>query len=135
VRDIELFPGTILDNIRLGRPQVSYDAVADALRAVGLLEDVRALPDGLDTHLHPHGRPLSGRQAWLLMIARAIVEQPRLLVLDGMLDRIESPSERAPLVELIFAAGAPWTLVCISDRADLLARCDRVITLPASQVR
>lgn len=129
VRGIELFPGSIIDNIRLGRPDLELDDVTRVLEAVGLLDELRQLPDGLDTELHPHGRPLSHRQAGRLMIARALAGRPRLLVLDGALDLIDQPEEQARLEAVLFAADAPWTTLCISDRPDVLARCSRVVRL------
>ncbi|MGE3508818.1 MAG: peptidase domain-containing ABC transporter [Vicinamibacterales bacterium] len=129
VRHVELFPGSIVDNVRLGREGVSLDQVTAALKAVGLLDELLGLPDGLDSQLHAHGRPLSNRQAGRLMIARAIVGRPRLLILDGALDQIDRQRERDELTALLFEPSAPWTLVCITERPDLLARCSRVVVL------
>lgn len=129
VRNIEVFPGTVIDNVRLGRDDLSLADINDALRRVGLHDELLALPEGLSTKLHPNGRPLSSRQAWRLMVARAIAGQPRLLVIDGALDHIDYSGERLHLMQLLFSPDAPWTLVCITDEPDLLARCSRVITL------
>ncbi|MFO1078984.1 MAG: ATP-binding cassette domain-containing protein, partial [Planctomycetota bacterium] len=129
VRGIELFPGSIVDNVRLGRADLGLDEVTRVLDAVGLLEELRHLPEGLDTELHPHGRPLSHRQAGRLMIARALAGRPRLLVLDGALDLIDQPDEQARLDAVLFAPDAPWTTLCITDRPDVLARCARVVRL------
>jgi ABC-type bacteriocin/lantibiotic exporter with double-glycine peptidase domain len=133
VRGVELFPGTVLDNVRLGRP-LSHADVSDALDQVGLLDELLDMPEGLDTELHPHGRPLSSRQARRLMIARAIAGRPRLVILDGALDDIDQQDEQA-LADVLFAADAPWTLICITERPDLLARCTRVVRLEAGEVR
>lgn len=135
VRGIEVFPGTVVDNVRLGREDLSLSDVNDALRRVGLLNELQALPDGLSTRLHPNGRPLSSRQAWRLMVARAIVGQPRLLVVDGVLDQIDYSEEREHLMQSLFADDAPWTLVCITDDPDLLDRCSRVVVLQGGQLR
>ncbi len=135
VRGVELFPGTVLDNVRLGRPDVSLNDVTAALSAVGLLDELIRLPEGLDTTLNPHGRPLSYRQACRLMIARAVVARPRLLVIDGTLDTIDHPDEQARLDAVVFAADAPWTVICISERPDVLAHCARVVRLDAGEAR
>ena len=63
------------------------------------------------------------------MIARAIVGRPRLLVLDGALDQIDRKQERDQLVAFLFSPDAPWTLICITERPDLLAHCNRVMVL------
>lgn len=135
VRHVELFPGSVLDNVRLGREHLDYDAVTRALADVRLLDEVLALPQGLETPLHTHGRPLSQRQACRLMIARAIVGRPRLIVLDGSLDQIDQRDDEERLLECLFAPDAPWTLVCMTERADVLARCRRVVTLVDGDVR
>ena len=135
VRGVELFPGTVLENVRLGREYLSHADLSRALDDVGLLDELLGLPDGLDTVLHPHGRPLSHRQACRLMIARAIVGRPRLVVLDGALDQIDQREEQEHLSSVLFGPDAPWTLICITERADLLARCTRVVTLRDGEVR
>jgi ABC-type bacteriocin/lantibiotic exporter with double-glycine peptidase domain len=132
VRGLEVFPGSVVDNVRLGREDLSLADVNDALRRVGLLDELRALPEGLSTILHPSGRPLSSGQAWRLMIARATVGQPRLLVVDRVLDR-SSPSGQETL-DVLFDAKAPWTLVCITDNDALLSRCARTVVFEGGRV-
>jgi putative ABC transport system ATP-binding protein len=129
VRNVELFPGSVFDNVRLGRDHLSYDDVCKALSDVGVLDELLSLPKGLETILQPHSRPLSDRQASRLMIARAIVDRPRLLILDGTLDQIGRGDELLRVTETLFAREAPWTLICMSERVELLARCDQVVTL------
>ena len=68
------------------------------------------------------------------MVARAILGQPRLLVVDGVLDQFDHAEEREQLVQLLFGAEAPWTLVCVTDEPGLLARCSRVVTLRGGQL-
>lgn len=129
VRGVELFPGTIIDNIRLGRASVSHADVMQALETVGLLDEMLALPDGLETTLHPHGRPLSHRQACRLMFARALAGHPRLIIIDGTLDRIDRADEQRRLADVLFSPESPWTLICISDRPALLERCTSLVRL------
>jgi putative ABC transport system ATP-binding protein len=135
VRAVELFPGTVLENLRLGREDLSYTDITRALEDVGLLEELLAMPDGLDTELHPHGRPLSFRQACRLMIARAIAGRPRLIIIDGALDQIDRREDDQRLTSVLFDPDAPWTLVCITDRPELLAQCTRVVLLKDGEVR
>lgn len=135
VRGLEVFPGSIVDNVRLGRDDLSLADVTDALRRVGLLDELLALPDGLSTRLHPSGRPLSSGQAWRLMFARAIVGQPRLLVVDGALDRIDLSASGHATLTMVCDPAAPWTLVCITDAEAVLARCSRVIVFEGGRVR
>ena len=128
LNDSEVFEGSILDNVVLGRA-LSAEQVNDALRAVGLLDVCAGFPDGLRTKMTSKGAPLSGGQIQKLMVARAIVGQPRLLVIDGLLDTMSAAS-LAPLLDVLTAPSAPWTLILVSNRDEVIDRCDRVIDLP-----
>jgi ABC-type bacteriocin/lantibiotic exporter with double-glycine peptidase domain len=128
VRDVDVFPGTVLDNVRIGGSADPL-TVRRALEQVGLIDAVAALPHGLATQLTTGGSPLSPSQALRLMIARAILAGPRLLLLDGVLDQIEDLQIRGPLVTTLFAADAPWTLVVTTEREAIWRLCDRVFVL------
>ena len=125
---------TIERNVSMGRPEVRLEQVHEALREVGLLHDVLALPDGLQTTLTGGGAPLSGAQAVRLALARGIAGRPRLLILDDVFDRIGDPAACEALADVVFAADAPWTLICVTDRPEALRRCDRVIRLERGRV-
>ncbi|MBY0507623.1 MAG: ATP-binding cassette domain-containing protein [Bryobacteraceae bacterium] len=124
VRQPEVFQGTIVENVRLGDPHMTLDEVRAALRMAGLLEDVQALPDGIQTELVTTGLPLSQGQVIRLMLARAVASRPRLLILDEILDPIDDFAECARLVDRLFDRANPWTLIVVSQRADVLDRCD-----------
>ena len=134
VRDIEIFPGTLLDNLRMGQT-LSHDEARQLLDRVGLLDEVQLLPDGMNTELHPSGRPLSRVQASRLMIARAIANQPRLLILDDALDQIDRIQEREEICSVLFDPSASWTLICVTERPDLLSRCNRLAVLEDGDLR
>ncbi len=126
---------TVERNVSMNRPEVGFEQVQQALAQVGMLDYVLALPDGLQTLLSGGGAPLTGTQAIRLTLARAIVGQPRLLIVDSILDLIQEP----PLLDLIcrtlFAPDAPWTLVCITNSPELMRRCDRVVELEQGRLR
>lgn len=129
----EVFAGTVADNVSGGRTDLAPADVRAALRAVGLLEAVLALPHGPDTPLAPHGGPLSGEQAGRLGLARAVAGRPRLLLLDGTLDAIDL--RHCPeLLNFLFDRAAPWTLVVTSADPRVLVRCDRTLTLGEPEV-
>jgi len=125
----EIVPGSVLDNLRAGRSAATRAEVSDALERVGLLEEVRALPEGLGSELAPDGAPFSRSQLVRLMLARAIVARPRLMALDGALAGLEGEARKIVL-EAIFDRDAPWTLLVASREPDVLARCERVVQLP-----
>ncbi len=123
-----LFTGTVIENVRMGRPHLSPADVREAILVVGLLNAVHHLPHGLETALIPSGGPLSASQARRLTLARAVVGRPRLLILDGVLDAIDL-SDCPDLLPLLFDRLAPWTLLVASNNPTILGLCDRAIRL------
>jgi ABC-type bacteriocin/lantibiotic exporter with double-glycine peptidase domain len=125
---IEVFEGTILQNIRMGRDAVTVADVRDALRKVGLLRTVQEFPDGLETTLWPGGAPLSLGQANRLMLARAIVGQPRLLILDESLDHMDQDI-RENVLPAVLGRDNHWTVLIVTHSDEVAGLCDRVIRL------
>ncbi len=131
---VELVEGTLRENVRLGRPFVDDEGVRRALRAVGLLERVGRLPDGLETRLHAVEHVLSQGEVRLLMIARAIAGAPRLLIVEDLLDGL-SDERREVALRALLDRDAGWSLVLVSNVPDVLARCETVLELPAGRLR
>jgi len=119
VRGLDLFHGTIEENLTLSLEQLGSARVRDALNMVGLLEDIYSLPDGLQTMLKGHVEPLSKGQAARLVIARAILSEPRLLIIDGVLDGIDETTVGGLLKELT-GPRAPWSLLVLTHEGALL---------------
>ena len=123
-----LFEGTVEENVSLGREGIDAMAVISVLRLVGADEFIQSLPHGLRTTVPPGGRTLPATIALRILLARAIVARPRLLVLDEAFSTL-SPDDRAALTAMLTDAGVPWTLVAVSHDDDFLAACDRVLIL------
>lgn len=128
-RGIEIFNGTIAENVHLHRPQINARDIRDALEAVGLLETLMRLPEGLNTELQSDGKPLSSMLARRLMIARAIAGRPRLLLIDGTLDGLSSESLRDVLDGLVQGSERPMTVVIATSQQAVIQMCDRVVNL------
>ena len=130
IRTQDIVNGSIAENIRLGRPGVGLDEVHRALKSVGLLDDVMALPLGMHTPLVTGGLPLSSRQRTRLLLARAFVLKPRLLLLDDVFDGMDK-SGMDTLTAMLLSRDLPWTVI-IATRDPLVAsRCDRSVDLDA----
>lgn len=121
VRQGEVIHASIADNIAMGRA-IESEQIRAALDQVGLLDDIIALPDSLNTDLHAHGLPLNGEHCLRLTLARAIAMQPRLLLIDRVLDRIDQRC-LPRILDSLFAADAGWTLIVVSHDARVIARC------------
>lgn len=104
VREVEVFAGTIAENIHVGRAGVSEEDIRLALAATGLLEDVLDLPQGLATHVETEGRLFCRDQLARLMLARAVAARPRLLLVDGIFDSLPDERLRSVLRGVVEAA-------------------------------
>lgn len=138
VRDVEVFEGSIADNIRLGNSEVSNEEIRRVLRQVGIFDAVMAMPDGIETQLMTGGRPLSPRQAVALMIARAIVMQPRVLIVDEDFVALDDIDCDADLVKVLADREQPWTLLLIAHASSIRqieGHCDRLLFVENGQVR
>lgn len=128
VRGVELFMGSLAENLGFGRADISLAEMERALRQVDLWDAVRALPDGLQTELQPGGAPLSTNQILRLSLARAVLTRPRLLLADRVLDALPV-NQRAPLIAGLTDPSAPWTLALFTQDAELARRCPRRLLL------
>jgi len=131
VHGTEIVEGTLLDNLAFGREDVSATEVRDALRDVGLWDEVLALPDGLETRLATGGQPLTPSQASQLMLARAVLGEPRLLLLDGALDKL-TPSLRRRVIAHLFDERHEWTMLVATNQPDVIDACDRTLDCGAA---
>jgi ABC-type bacteriocin/lantibiotic exporter with double-glycine peptidase domain len=125
VRNPEIIPASVAENVSLGRT-LNLTEVKDALALVKLSDTVAALAHGLNTQLLMTGQPLTDEQCLRLTLARAIAVKPRLLMLDGVLDRIDNRVAIDILFQLI-AKDRPWTLLLGSQNPEFIARCGREI--------
>lgn len=129
VSAVEVVQGTVRENIRLFRPFVSGDDVRRAIRAAGLEDAIAELPDGLDTPIHPSTRWLSKTELERLMLARALAGSPRVLLVDGLFDRLAREKRDRLVDAALLDRSAGRTVVLVTDDEELLSRCDAVLRL------
>ncbi|GAB3197000.1 hypothetical protein GCM10027261_21110 [Geodermatophilus arenarius] len=129
-----LLPGTVADNVRLGRPAATDAEVEEALARAGLLDVVRGLPDGAATRLGEDAARLSGGERLRLALARAFVKDAPLLVLDEPTGQLDEATERQVLAALDGLARGR-TVVTVTHRPGPLALHDRVVDLDAGRLR
>jgi putative ABC transport system ATP-binding protein len=124
----DLFHGTVRENVELGRSNIGLQKVRDALHRVGLDEVLLKLPDGVQTELQTHGYPLTDLQARRIVLARAIVVEPKLLVIDRLLDDL-SDDALDRVWQALSGENRPWTLVINTNRHDIASMCDSRIVI------
>ena len=128
LRRDEFFAGTVLDNLRMGHNEITINEIKEALAQVGILEELLARPNGLNLRLDLGGSPLSASQKTRLLFARALVHQPRLLLIDELLDPLDEATFTL-LTELIFSPDKPWTVVVATRRKQARLLCEQTINL------
>lgn len=128
IREIEIFEGTVAENVHLERPEVAAGDVRHALELVGLYDDLLALPHGLETELNSTGYPLSRTQLRKLMLARAVAGRPTLLLIDALLDALPD-ADLGQIAERLFDARQPWTLIVVTGRESLRTQATQHVTL------
>jgi ATP-binding cassette, subfamily B, bacterial len=133
-QDVQLFSGTVRDNLTLFDPGVPDERIVAVLEDLGLLEWLRALPEGLDTLLGPGGRGLSAGEAQLLAFTRAFLADPGLVVLDEASSRLDPATER--LIErAVDKLLRGRTGVIIAHRLSTVQRADEILVLDRGRVR
>jgi len=130
LREGDLFAGTIADNLRMGLPGVTLARLQAAIDRVGLGPVIATLPQGLQTQLVPGGLPLTSRQRLRLLVARAVVMRPRLLLVDEMLDGLDEATTDT-LCGVLSDAGTDWTVLPATRDPRVAARMHRVIDADA----
>jgi ABC-type multidrug transport system fused ATPase/permease subunit len=123
-----LLEGTIEDNVTLGRPAISYEDVQWALRFVEMDDEIDRLPDGLATMVTGHSGQFTLSQTLRLLLARAIVTRPYVLIVDGTLHSM-IPSMRETILRRLCSKDEPWSVIFVSNDPNLIPHVDRRLIL------
>ena len=127
----ELFQGSILENITLGRPAVTFDNVQWAIESVGLGDFIRDQDEGYNTQIDPLGKRLPGRTAQRLLLARAIADRPKLLLLENPFELLGGDPI---LIDFFTNKEHGWTIISVSSNEYLAEKSDQVLLLKAGKI-
>ena len=133
-QEVELFPGTIRENVCRMRSDLSDEKVHEAALIAGVHDMISRLPDGYETVLEGSGAPLSGGQKQRIGLARALFGDPAMIVLDEPNSNLDAEGEKALAETLARAKQRRVTVVVITQRPMLLNSVDRVLVLRAGRV-
>lgn len=133
-QDAHIFDTTVRENLHLGAPRATDDELRAVLARVGLTSWLTRLPHGLDTDLGPHGAAISGGERQRVALARLLLAERRLLVLDEPTEHLD-PQAADSLTDDLLAVTAGRSTLLITHRLRGLDRVDRIVVLIAGQVR
>ena len=125
---LSLFEGTLEENIVLGRDYIPYSDVRWALRFTELEEEVDALPHGLKTHVRSAGKIFAPTHIVRILVARAILGHPQLLIFEGILHNMH-PATRETILRRLCSKEEPWSVIFVSNDPNLTPHVDRRIML------
>lgn len=132
-QDPVIFSGTARDNIRLGKLDATDDEILQAAETASALEFIQKLPQGLNTHLGEKGVQLSGGQKQRIAIARAVIQNPRILMLDEATSALDSENERHIQQALTRIMGGRTTFV-IAHRLSTIVKADQIVLLNEGKI-
>ena len=132
-QDGHLFHDTVRENLRFARPEATDDDLWDALRRARLAEVVEGLPDGLDTVVGERGYRFSGGERQRMTIARLLLAEPRVVILDEATASLDSTSEAA-VQQALTDALVGRTAIVIAHRLSTVRRADEILVIEDGRV-
>lgn len=131
--DEQLFEGTILENITMGREKASFENVKWAVKNLGLEDFVKNLPEGYDTKILPQGKQYSQGTINKLILARCIADRPKLLLIKDAFSSIQH-DERKKIIDFILNENHGWTVVIASTDIYLASRISNKVILKEGNI-
>ena len=132
-QDVFLFAGTILENIRYGRPDATEAEVVDAARRAEIYDDIMAMPDGFQTYVGERGVMLSGGQKQRVSIARIFLKDPPILILDEATSALDSVTE-ARIQSAFDELARGRTTLIIAHRLSTIRSANRIIVVDENHI-
>ncbi|HVF10595.1 MAG TPA: ABC transporter ATP-binding protein, partial [Abditibacteriaceae bacterium] len=128
-----LFHGTIRENISYGRPQADFEDVMEAARSANAHDFIMKMPDAYDTHVGERGTKLSGGQRQRISIARAILDDPKILILDEATSAVDTESEVA-IQSALDRLMQGRTTLAIAHRLSTVKNADKLVVMEEGRI-
>jgi ATP-binding cassette subfamily B protein len=128
-----LFSGSVRENIRYGRPDASDDEVIAAAKAAQAHEFISRMPQGYDTHIEQRGANLSGGQKQRMAIARALLTQPKILILDDSTSAVDVETE-TKIQDAMEATRYQRTTFVVAQRISTVLKADKIIVIDEGRI-
>ena len=127
------FEGTILENITMNNPSISNEDIKWAIESVQLGLFIKTLPEGLATKIFPDGRQLSSSNAQKILLARSIVNKPKILFYEDPLDKMDEEATKE-IIDFLTDSSNQWTVIVSSKNSYWKQKCSRKITLQNGKI-
>ena len=127
------FEGTVLENITLNNPTISNEDIKWAIESVQLGSYIKTLPDGLDTKIFPDGRQLSSSNAQKILLARSIVNKPKIVFYEDPIDKMDEEASKE-IIDFLTNSSNQWTVIVSSKNNYWKQKCSRKITLQNGKI-
>ena len=128
-----LFSGSVRENIAFGRPEASLEEIEAAAATVGATEFIAALPDGIETEVGERGVQLSAGQRQLVAFARALLAEPRILILDEATSNVDVRTERT-IEKGLERLLAGRTAIVIAHRLSTIRRAGKIVVMEGGRI-
>jgi ABC-type bacteriocin/lantibiotic exporter with double-glycine peptidase domain len=129
----EIFDGTILENLTMGRGGITLEQLQEVLDKLNLTDEISSLPEGLSTPIISGGRRFSLSFVTKIALARCLLTQPKLMLYTDALREIER-NERLRIIDLLTNSSNNWTLLVLSNEPEFMGACDRVIVMNEGEI-
>jgi ABC-type bacteriocin/lantibiotic exporter with double-glycine peptidase domain len=130
----DIFDGTILENITLGKHDHTPHDAMQAIAKAGLQIKINSLPEGLNTHIISGGKGLSSTMIHRLILARCIAKNPELMILNDFFSGL-TKSDKIDLMQRVLDQENRWTLITESNDPLIMAACDRVVIMHDGNIK
>jgi ABC-type bacteriocin/lantibiotic exporter with double-glycine peptidase domain len=124
----DIFDGTLLENITLGKPTEGVEDALEAIERVGLSDFINNLEEGLNTHILSGGKGFSSSVNQRLILARCLAKKPEMIILNDYFNFMKK-SDKVQLIEQLVSKEKKWTFIVVSNDPLVMASCDRVVVL------
>ena len=131
---IDLFAGNVIDNIAVGEFVPNMERVVETCKSIGILSFIEQLPNGFNTYLGEHGASLSGGEKQRIAIARALYQQPEILILDEATSSLDSQAEQYIKNTIQVLKEEQKTILLIAHRLSTVVQADQILVMKNGKV-
>ena len=130
----DLFDGTLLENLTVGKSKTTIQNVMDAIDSVGLNDDINRMPKGLETTVISGGKGMTHTLVQKLILARCLAKRPKLIVLNDFFTAL-TKSDKMKLLSCLIRDDRRWTLLVISNDPLIMSACENIIIMEQGRIK